>query len=129
MRVMIMISYVVLVSCVFAQENKQLAPKNNEVIVYYYGFKVDRITGLHESEIQKYGCLYFADRNIITSSLTISENAGEKYNRSNIRASMIIDDSIYYIDYNGIARKDDVFFVIDKDKFVQSLKFISCTKE
>jgi hypothetical protein len=83
--------------------------------VYFYGFDIQRITGLHENEIEKYGCLYELNKYEFISLLRAEP--GAKYQKLDIRAKAVFGNDIYFIDREGIVRNDINYYSIDRKKF------------
>lgn len=127
-RVVTLVSFMVLVSCGFAQDSELPMPSIDRAVIYYFGFEIDRITGIPEDQIQDYGCLYDADKEDIISSLTTYHDSNEKYDQFDVRAKILIDNDIYFVDYKGVVKKDNNLFKIDKDKFVRSLILVGDCK-
>jgi hypothetical protein len=50
----------------FACEANKIKKEPN---TYYFGFEIERITGIHEDGIDKNGCEYLIDENIFSSML------------------------------------------------------------
>jgi len=89
----------------------------------YFGFEIERMTGIPEQQMSEYGCLYHIDK---PSFLAILKKAssGEvsSYNKSNVRARIDFPGmAIYFVDYQGIVRNGGDFYVVDRSKFASLL--------
>lgn len=95
-----------------------------EAVVYYFGFDIQRITGIPEAQIEDYGCLFKISRLDFNSSLTARDikTGYPAYESSDVRAKVVFQDATYYIDYNGVAKWNATFFDVDKKKFASHLK-------
>jgi hypothetical protein len=86
---------------------------------FFYGFDVERITGIHETEIESYGCKYTVDDLLIKKSFSlIGVNEKSSYDHENVRAKVILDGEIYFIDKAGNARSSKDSYVVDKEIFI-----------
>lgn len=92
-----------------------------EVVIYFYGFEIERITGIHEEEIEELGCVYSADSHSIESALTIVSSIDANYDRRDIRAKIEMHGESYFVDRAGIARQADDYFRLDKAQFIAAI--------
>jgi hypothetical protein len=119
-----------LFTIVGACSNGAESPKsrNSEVVVYYYWFDVERITGIPEHQIEVYGCLYSAEKEGILNSISLIEVNNINYDSSDVRAKIILEEKVFFIDYKGVVKSDNNFFKVDKASFVKSLKPVANCK-
>jgi hypothetical protein len=93
--------------------------------VFYFGFEIERITGLHEAEIQQHGCEYTIDRDAFYNLLLPAQDEDAvKYNESDVRAKVELGNSIYFVDRQGVVRTPKGPAIINKTEFVKSLKLV-----
>lgn len=93
-----------------------------KALVYYFDFKIERITGLHEGEMESYTsyCLSKDDFNKIFI-VKPNETDSMQYNKLNVRAKIIFKEEVYYIDRNGVVRGPNGYGKIDKKEFSKYL--------
>jgi hypothetical protein len=97
------------------------ADTSREAVVHYYDFGIQRITGLHEDEIDSRGCAYAISVEAFLRLLS-NNNLG-KYNPLDVRGHVVFaTGESYYIDRSGRVRFGDKQFVIDKRAFSKLLK-------
>ena len=97
-------------------------PNAVEGTVYYFGFEIERITGILEQEMEKNGCLYSISRQKFTSLLQEDIALGQKYNRRNVRAKVAFEnEEPYFVSRQGVVRQGRKFFTLGKRDFVRSL--------
>ena len=97
------------------------ADTSRKATVHYYDFGAQRITGLHEDEIDSYGCAYTLPAEAFLHLL--SNNSLGKYNPLDVRGHVALaTGESYYIDRAGRVRFGDKQFVIDKRAFPKLLK-------
>ena len=83
---------------------------------YVFGFNIERITGIPEIQMEEYGCLYDISRDSFISLLQVGRNMQE-YQDLNVRAKVIFNNDVYFIDRYGIVRNGVNYFSIDTKKF------------
>lgn len=94
---------------------------SSDAMVYYYGFGIQRITGIHEDEIESLGCKYTISTQSFLSLLS-SATTDRSYNSLDVRAEVIFAPSkIYFIDRFGMVRMNDQKFSISKQAFAKLL--------
>jgi hypothetical protein len=101
---------------------------NNEDLdlgdVYYFGFEIERITGIPEEEIEDYGCKYKI-RRVDFESLILDDLESAKvltYERRDVRAKVVFGDEVYYIDRSGVINLNSAGTKrIDRDAFSSKL--------
>ena len=90
--------------------------------VYYFGFDIERITGIPEHQIDQYGCRYTIEREKFISLLVKAPDMSSKYDQRDIRAHISISaDEQYFVNREGIVRFGDRYFIIEKRDFVNLL--------
>ncbi len=105
----------------YADDDPRLA------VIYYYGFEIERITGIHEEEIEELGCTYSADSDSIERALTKLNLKNVNYDRRDVRAKIAMHGESFFVDRDGIVRKGDNYFQLDKARFVASITLVdSC---
>lgn len=106
--------------------DQPLSKKTEQGLVYYYAFEIERITGLHESEIEQYGSRYCITRDDFKQSLlTAPERVKNlQYDKLDVRAKLVFSDKQYLIDRMGVVRGGQEYVLLDKEKFVSHLKSI-----
>ena len=111
------LTILLIISCVDADDNARV----NSVRVYYYGFEIERITGIHEEEIQEIGCEYFANEESITDTISPLDVTDVRYDPLDVRARFEFREEIYFVDRDGIVRQGTHYFRLDKENFVRAL--------
>jgi hypothetical protein len=90
--------------------------------VRYYGFDVQRITGLLEEEMERYGCPFEIAREAFNRAARSERSAAQPYNSKDVRAKIVFGSETVFIDRFGVARRvGGEEFSIDKDLFAASL--------
>jgi len=117
----ILLSLLVPALCMFASYESFADADPRKVVIYYYGFEIERITGIHEEEIEELGCVYSADSNSIESALMAVNSSDAKYDRRDVRAKIEMHGKSYFVDRAGFARQGDNYFQLDKVRFVASI--------
>lgn len=93
-------------------------------VIYYYGFEIERITGIHEEEIQELGCLFSAKSDSIENALVKVNASDANYERRDVRAKIEMHGKPYFVDRAGIVRQGDDYFQLDKAWFVASIALV-----
>lgn len=93
-----------------------------KAIVYFYGFDIERITGIHEEEIEELGCLHTANSQDMKRALVTLDESTANYERRDIRAKIEMHGKSYFVDREGVARQGDQYFQMDKTKFLESIE-------
>ena len=102
--------------------NAQFAHADPEqALVYFYGFEIERITGISEEEIEKLGCSYTALSRDLERTLTGIDASASEYERRDVRARIEMRGNIYFVDRLGFVRQGDNHFILEKVKFVASI--------
>lgn len=97
------------------------ADTSRKAVVHYYDFGIQRIAGLHEDEIDSYGCAYTRPADAFLHLL--SNNSSGKYNPLDVRGHVAFaTGESYYIGRAGRVRFGDKQFVIDKRGLSKFLK-------
>lgn len=97
---------------------------NPKAVIYYYGFEIERISGIHEEEIEELGCAYSADSGSIEGALTKLDSDNVAYDRRDVRAKITMRGESFFVDRDGIVRQGDNHFQLDKARFVASITLI-----
>lgn len=119
-----------LIACAQARdgtEMKQPVPlQDDQGLVYYFGFKIERITGIPEHQIEEYGCLYKINREDFEKSLLPDTEATKslRYNKLDVRAKVVFAKKHYFIDRAGVVSTGTGYGLLDKKKFVSHLTLI-----
>lgn len=88
--------------------------------VSYYGFDVQRITGLLEQEIDSYGCPFEISRRDFDRAIV--PLSGEAYNPRDVRAKVVFGADVFYIDRFGVGKAPNGdAFAVDRTAFVNAL--------
>ena len=90
-------------------------------LAYYYDFKKERITGLHEDEIEHYGIEYSINSHKFLKLLEKKDNGQQEYDHLNVRAKVLLPKQEFFIDYEGNIRAGIEYYRIDRDAFVKLL--------
>lgn len=96
-----------------------------KAVIYYYGFEIERITGIHEEEIEKLGCVYSAGSDSIESALTRADKGDARYDRRDVRAKIEMHGKSYFVDRDGVTRQGDQYFQLDKALFVEAIELVA----
>jgi len=95
--------------------------------VYYYGFEIERITGIPEAQIAELGCAYEIDKESFLKML--KQPRGRPpfgYDSSDVRAKISFSkQEIYFVEYQGVVRGSENARLIDKSEFVSALKRVA----
>lgn len=90
-------------------------------VARYYGFDIERITGLLEQEIDEYGCRFEISKQDFDRAV-LSRAPAQAYNPNDVRAKVVFGSKTIYIDKSGVARKPGgPEFLVDKAAFVKAL--------
>jgi hypothetical protein len=106
-------------------EATEPVPKQTEQgKVHYYDFSIERITGLHENEVEQYGSKYCINRLDFEQLLRMAAEqvASEQYNRLDVRAKIVFGNRTYFIDRTGAVRSGLGYAALDKKKFAAVLR-------
>ena len=112
---------IVLLSYVFVACGSHADSEPQDAVIYFYGFEVERITGIHEEEIEELGCAFSAESKAIASALKAVESGNSDYDRRDVRAKIEMLGRSYFVDRTGAVRQGDNYFELDKVQFVASL--------
>jgi hypothetical protein len=105
-----------------SQEQMQKKFPSNMASVYFYGFDVERITGIHEDEIKSLGCPYVIDRDVFLREIN-PNTSGLKYRGLDVRALVIFSQKeSYFIDRQGVVSLNGREFLVDKNKFIKTIE-------
>jgi hypothetical protein len=89
--------------------------------VSYYGFDVQRITGLLEQEIDDYGCPFEISRSDFDRTI-VPLSDDQVYNPSDVRAKVVFGADVFYIDRSGVGKSPNGdAFAVDKTAFASAL--------
>jgi len=91
------------------------------VEIYYFGFDIERITGIHESQIEELGCHYKATKKKMEESLTLLDDEKVDYEPLNVRAEIRMGGRSYFVDRDGNVRQGSSYYLLDKEMFVSSI--------
>ena len=100
------------------------ASRNVEGRVFYFGFEIERITGIPEKQISDYGCAYLVDRKSFLRLLSTPTRLGaQNYDETDVRAVIrFADSTLYFVDYQGVVRTGRKIYLLEKSDFVAILK-------
>lgn len=91
-------------------------------MVYYFGFDIERITGIPEHQIDQYGCRYTIEKEKFISLLKNAPDTSSRYDRRDIRAHIVFSDNEqYFVNQEGIVRYGDRYFTLGKSDFIKLL--------
>jgi hypothetical protein len=116
-----------LVACAQAEdgtEMKQAMPlQTDQGLVYYFGFEIERITGIPEHQMEDHGCLYKISREDFEKSLLTDpeETKNLQYEKLDVRAKVVFADKYYFISRAGVVNTGKGYVLLDKKKFVDHL--------
>jgi hypothetical protein len=95
-------------------------------VVHYFDFEIERYSGLRESDMEKYGCIYIITRDDFLHTIK-KQTIKSLYHRYDIRAKVVFpNEKPYFISRDGISRHGNNFYSVDKNKFEEYLKLIYC---
>ena len=101
-------------ACVAGEHASSQAVAASVGRVWYYSFERQRITGLLEEEIERYGCPFEITKEAFDRA-TASERSEAPYNPQDVRARIIFDSETIFIDRFGLARRiGGEEFLVDK---------------
>jgi predicted nucleic-acid-binding protein len=93
--------------------------------VFYFGFEIERITGIHEEQIVQEGCAYVIPERVFLRLLRPNGDVKNRYRKRDVRALVTLSDATkYFVDHSGFVRSGANFYEIDKTSFGQSLSFV-----
>ena len=92
-----------------------------QALVHLYGFEIQRITGIHEEEIEKLGCPYAALSKDLEKTLTKIDPNESEYERRDVRAKIEMRGKVYFVDRFGFVRQGNDHFTMDKVRFIASI--------
>ena len=116
-----------LIACVQAgdgTEMKQAMPlQAGQGLVYYFGFEIERITGISEHQMEDHGCLYKISQEDFEKSLLTDKESIKNlhYEKLDIRAKIIFSDRHYFVSRAGVVNTGKGYVLLDKKKFVDHL--------
>ena len=116
-----------LIACAYAgngTDMKQAAPlRANEGLVYYFGFEIQRITGIPEHQMEEHGCLYKINRKDFEKSLLTDKESIRNlhYEKLDVRAKIIFPDRYYFVSRAGVVNTGNGYVLLDKKSFVDHL--------
>lgn len=116
-----------LIACAHAGDGAEMKPpmplQDNQGLVYYFGFEIERITGIPEHQMEEYGCLYKISREDFEKSLLtdIGTTKNLQYNKLDVRAKVLFAKKHYFIDHSGVVSTGTGHVSLDKKKFVSHL--------
>ena len=105
-------------------EMKQAMPlQAGQGLVYYFGFEIQRITGIPEHQMEDHGCLYKISREDFEKSLLTDKESIKNlhYEKLDIRAKIIFSDRHYFVSRAGVVNTGKGYVLLDKKKFVDHL--------
>jgi hypothetical protein len=109
-------------ACMPSENASSQAASESVGRVWYYGFDVQRITGLLEEEIERYGCPFEIARAAFDHAAESERAAAQPYNSRDVRAKIVFGSETVFIDRFGAARRvGGEEFLVDKKLFVDSL--------
>ena len=103
---------------------KQTIPlQSDQGLVYYFGFEIQRITGIPEHQMEDHGCLYKISREDFEKSLLTDTEATKnlQYEKLDVRAKVVFADKYYFISRAGVVNTGKGYVLLDKKKFVSHL--------
>jgi hypothetical protein len=121
---------ILLIACSHASTEvlaeQSMTKQSDQGLVYYFGFEVERITGIPENQIEQYGCKFSISRNDFEQSLLTAPDqvANIQYNKLDIRAKAIFLDKQYFIDRAGVVSDGQRYVLLNKVKFASHLKSV-----
>ena len=97
--------------------------QTDEGLVYYFGFEIERITGIPEHQMEDHGCLYKISREDFEKSLLTDKESIKNlhYEKLDIRAKIIFSDRHYFVSRAGVVNTGKGYVLLDKKKFVDHL--------
>ena len=108
-------------------EMKQPMPlQDDQGLVYYFGFEIERITGIPEHQMEEYGCLYKISREDFEKSLLADTEATKnlRYNKLDVRAKVVFAKKYYFVDRTGVVSTGTGYALLDKKNFTSHLTLI-----
>jgi hypothetical protein len=105
-------------------ETKQAVPlQTGQGLVYYFGFEIERITGIPEHQMEDHGCLYKISREDFEKSLLTDKESTKNphYEKLDVRAKIIFSDRHYFVSRAGVVNTGKGYVLLDKKKFVDHL--------
>jgi hypothetical protein len=101
-------------------------PDPEEVgLVRYAGFRVSRIKGLRERELDAHGCQYRIRRGDFAALLAAPpENPSLAYDAQDLRARVVFVDGVHLIDRRGVVKGPDGYARIEQQAFERALKLV-----
>lgn len=106
-----------------ARASEAVAPASTvrDARIYYFGFEVQRMTGIPEGQMASVGCVYSADSTQLRQLLIASPPSWARYEPGNVRAKIEMPQEAWYIDANGIAKIGEKTVLVDRTAFVRLL--------
>jgi hypothetical protein len=106
----------------FAAGTQSPDSSKDEAVVYYYDFGIQRITGIHEEEIDGLGCKFAISKKQFIAMLSETKDH-RSYQPLDVRANVIFSTTEhYFIDRAGTVHGHDREFIIDKKMFALAIK-------
>jgi hypothetical protein len=94
-------------------------------LVRYAGFRVSRIKGLREHELDGHGCQYRIRRGDFDAMLAAPPvNPSLAYDAQDLRARVVFADGVHLIDRRGVVKSPDGYAQIEQRAFEGALKLV-----
>jgi len=107
------------------------APTETTALVYYVGFDIDTLAGLHKEQVEEDGCIYTVAKTEFLKALIPPSKTDTPFNKLIVKAEVKFSpDTSYLIDMDGHVGMNDQQYVIDKKTFAGMLHqvFKGCRK-
>lgn len=107
------------------------APTETTALVYYFGFDIDTIAGLHKEQVEEDGCIYTVAKSEFLKALAHPSKTNAPCNKLVVKAEVKFSPGTsYLIDIDGHVSLNDQQYVIDKKTFAGMLHqvFKGCRK-
>jgi hypothetical protein len=102
--------------------NGATQPTAGDGTVYYYGFDIERVTGIPEHQIDQYGYSYTISKEGFVSLLKSANHLSFMYDQRDVRAHVSFGvGEQYFVNRKGIVRYGNQYFVLRKEDFVSLL--------
>ena len=106
-------------------QSSQDKPIDKPIKLYFIGFDIQFATGQHESDVEKFVKNKSCELNLSDFKITLDNDFSQtqarvNYEPRNVRAKFLLDNQVYYIDYDSILSQPiDNFRHSNKEKLTQ----------
>lgn len=102
-------------------DHKRNVAHNQKFTVLYYAFNAESYSGVTMQQLEISSCPRLIQKNVFISLLKNAKRNAEGFNPNDVRAKIMGEGKIYYIDRRGSIKFGDDVVSINKDSFQNAL--------